>query len=118
MIGGTLLAAVLGIVALAFVLAPLFRGATDRVEQQTESLSELRELHAKQQMLLASLKDLEDDHATDKVSEEDYNELRSRLSAEAIEVMRALDADEQRRADEATSGTLRHPGARRPGQAR
>ena len=116
MTAGTLLALILAATIAAAVIAPLLREGSSAAPH--DDFVTARDLQSKQDMLLASLKDLEDDHATDKVSEEDYNELRTRLSAEAVEVMRALDADEQRREDEATSGTLRHPGSRRPGQSR
>jgi len=113
---GTVLALIVAATIAAAVIAPLLREGSSAAPH--DDFATARDLQSKQDMLLASLKDLEDDHATDKVSEEDYNELRSRLSAEAVEVMRALDADEQRRVAEATSGTLRHPGARRPGHSR
>ena len=117
MTAGTLLALILAATIAAAVIAPLLREGSSSAAPHDDFVT-ARDLQSKQDMLLASLKDLEDDHATDKVSEEDYNELRTRLSAEAVEVMRALDADEQRREDEATSGTLRHPGSRRPGPSR
>ena len=65
---GTVLVLIVAVGALAYVLAPLMRrDALDRDGARGSHLGELRELHARQQMLLASLKDLEDDRDTDKI---------------------------------------------------
>ena len=65
-------------------------------------------------MLLASLRDLEDDRATNKLDEGDYRELQERLSAEAIVVMRRLDelAREHERAEAAAVVPYPAAGAR------
>lgn len=124
MTGGIVVAALLGLAAVAFVLAPLLRrDALDAGERNEPALDELRELHARQQMLLASLKDLEDDRATDKIGDEDYERIKARLSSQAIEVMRRLDAaeaqhDAKLEQEEEASRPLRYPGARRPGESR
>ena len=121
MIPGTVLVVLLATVALLFVMAPLLRrGGPEMSESDEASLASLRELHARQQMLLAALKDLEDDRATDKIGDSDYEQLKQRLSTEAIEVMRRLDAAEHEREqalerEREASRPLRYPGARRSG---
>ncbi len=123
MIAGTVLVLLLAAAALGFVLAPLLgRDRPNANERDDASLDSLRELHARQQMLLAALKDLEDDRATDKIGDSDYEQLQQRLSTEAIEVMRQLDTAEQEREqalerEREASRPLRHPGARRSGPA-
>ena len=117
MIGGTVLFVLLALAAAAFVLAPLWRRDAAEAERRSSALSDARELESKREMLLASLKDLEDDRATGKIDDADYAELRSRLSAEAIAAMQRLDEleeEEKRALDEArgTSPPLRHPAAR------
>ncbi len=124
MILGTVLVLLLAAAALVFVMAPLLRrGRPDANERDEASLASLRELHARQQMLLAALKDLEDDRATDKIGDSDYEQLKQRLSTEAIEVMRRLDAAEHEREqalerEREASRPLRYPGARRSGPSR
>ena len=119
MILGTVLVLLLAAAALAFVAAPLLRrGRADPNEVDSASLGALRELHARQQMLLTALKDLEDDRATDKIGDSDYEQLKQRLSKEAIEVMRRVDAAEHEREqalerEREASRPLRYPGARR-----
>ncbi len=110
----------LALAALAYLAAPLVRrDALETEERQEPVLDELRELHARQQMLLASLKDLEDDRATDKIDAADYERLNGELAAQAMEVMQRLDQAEQEhdrlleRERDATR-PLRHPAARRP----
>ena len=66
------------------------------------------------------MRDLEDDRTTAKIDDADYEEMRTRLSAEAIEVMRAMDElkDERDTATEAArkaAAPLQHPGAARTG---
>ena len=116
MIAGSWIAVGLAIAVLALVVAPLVRaGRSGRHPPPEESLSAARDLQAQQDMLVTSLRDLEDDHATEKIDDGDYAELHARLSAEAIEVMRLLDADRQRRAAEIASRTVRYPGPRGTG---
>ncbi len=121
MIAGIVLISLVCLVVLAFVSAPLWRGqSTAALEDDDEAVRELRELHARQQMLLAGLRDLEDDRATDKLDDADYEQLERKLSAQAMEVMRRLDAAELLREEQLerarqASKPLRYPGRRRTG---
>jgi hypothetical protein len=120
MTGAIIVLGLLGAVALAWVAAPLLRSSSSRSDGPAAGLGRARELQSRHQQLLASLRDLEDDRTTDKIDEADYQEMRARLSAEAIEVMRAMDEmkDQREAAAEAArkaSAPLRHPGASRPG---
>ncbi len=75
----------------AFVLAPLLRkeSAEDR---DTVANAELLELQSRHAMALAALKDLEEDRETGKVDDTDYSDLKTKLTAQAVEVMKQLDA--------------------------
>jgi hypothetical protein len=96
---GIVLVLLLGSLGGAYVVAPLLRrGATEPEHATCGTLDGLRELHARHQALLASLKDLEDDRETDKLGDEDYVALKSRLTSDAIDVMRRLDEAEGERA--------------------
>jgi Tfp pilus assembly protein PilO len=113
------LVVLLAVAALGYVLAPLLqRDALESNERSEASLDELRTLHARQQMLLSSLKDLEDDRQTDKIGAEDYERLKSRLSAQTIEVMQRIDVVEKEREqalerERKASRPLAYPGKRR-----
>jgi len=48
-------------------------------------------------MLVAALRDLEEDRAAHRIDEGDYAELQARLSGEAVDVLRQLDAIEEAR---------------------
>ncbi len=88
---GTLLAVLLAAAAVAFVVAPLFR--RDSTEDRAAvANTELQELHSRHDMALAALKDLEDDRQTGKVDDSDYDELKAKLTAQAVEAMKQLDA--------------------------
>ena len=119
MILGVLLAALLALTALGYVLAPLLQSdALDSDERSGATLDELRTLHAQKQMLLASLKDLEDDRQTEKIGPDDYERLKARLSTQTVEVMRRIDAVEKERErilarEREASRPLSYPGKRR-----
>jgi len=90
---GILIVLLVGLAAAVYVAAPLLRHDALEAEERPEAaIGELRELHERQQMLLASLKDLEDDRATDKLDEQDYERLKAELSGQAIEAMQGIDA--------------------------
>ena len=116
---GLVLTLLLALLAAAWVVAPLLRpGAAEPELGSSGSLDGLRELHARHQALLASLRDLEDDRETDKLDDEDYATLKSRLTAEAIEVMRRLDVAEGEQAERSererrASLPLQYPGGGR-----
>jgi hypothetical protein len=96
----------------AFVLAPLLRADAAEAERVSAVVSEERDLASRREMLVATLRDLEDDRATGKVDEADYAELHARLSAEAVVVLRQIDAiDEARR----TGGPVGVPAPPAPG---
>ena len=97
---GLLLALLVGAGALCYVAAPLFRRDATEAERVARTLGEAADLQSRREMLLASLRDLEDDRATDKIDEADYEVSHARLSAEAIEVMRRLDRIDPRPAED------------------
>lgn len=75
------------IVAVAAVVArPLLWGPRSAARGERERTV----LEKRRDEALASLRDAEFDHALGKLSEEDYRELRDRLSAEAALAMRGL----------------------------
>ena len=74
-------------VALAFIVAPLLRADATVAERRQDNLGEERDLQARHATLLASLRDLEEDRATDKLDADDYDRLKHELSVQAIEVM-------------------------------
>ncbi len=115
---GSWITLALALAGAIFVLWPLGRRARASRDLAAESLSFSRELQSQQEMLLQSLRDLEDDHATDKISDDDYAELRARLESEAVQVMRKLDTAEEQRAADAASRTVPYPGTRRPARPR
>ncbi len=96
-------------ISIAFIVAPLLRKDATAPERVAAADDESIELASRHKMILASLRDLEDDHNTGKVSEEDYPGLQSKLTREAVDLMKQLDALEQERKRLAASKTLKHP---------
>jgi len=72
-----------------YVLAPLWRAAPD--EPHHESVERAR-LVRERETALRVLRDLALDHTTGKMSDADYEALRARQEAAAIEALRRLDA--------------------------
>ena len=87
---------IVGAVVLAFVAAPLLRTDAAETERISRALSGAAELLSRQAMVLGSLKDLEDDRATGKIDDEDYESLKNDLTVQAVELMKALDEAKQR----------------------
>jgi hypothetical protein len=74
------------------VLAPLFRPDALEAERLSFALSNEQDLSARHSMTLAALRDLEEDRQTGKIGDADYEELREKLEARAVELMKGLDA--------------------------
>lgn len=88
---GALVALGLAVGAATFVLVPLFR-RDDAADGAATATSEIQDLQSRHDMALGALKDLEDDRATAKIDDVDYDALKSKLTAQAVEAMKELDA--------------------------
>ena len=84
------IAAVL-IVALPFLRRPGLSAAEDRLGEPDELERHRLELAEERDRALAALKELEFDHRTGKVSDEDYRVLVGPLRRRAAEALRALE---------------------------
>lgn len=77
--------------ALAFIIQPLFsRNNASAFENYYEE-TPLHTLMGRKEAIYQSIKDLEFDFKTAKLSEEDYGELREKLEGEAITILKAID---------------------------
>lgn len=91
MIAAVVIAA-LALAVAAFVLAPLFRPDALEAERVSRAISHEQDLGARHAMALAALRDLEEDRATGKIGDADYAEMKAKLTARAVELMKGLDA--------------------------
>jgi len=99
------LGAVLAVAAVVFVARPFLRRpvvASDALDEPGPLERRRLELEEERDRALAALKELEFDHRTGKVSDDDYRELVGPLRARAAEALRALEP----RAEEALAGRL------------
>ncbi|GBD18406.1 MAG: hypothetical protein RMJ05_06500 [Thermomicrobium sp.] len=90
MLWGTILLLVVAIVLVAFVLQPLW-SAYRRTSATSPLPAVLLDLFAERDVVLASLRDLQLDFETGKVSADDYQRMRTALLAEAARVLRAIE---------------------------
>jgi len=79
-----------------YVASPLLREDAAESERIVSANSEAVELQSRHAMLLAALADLEEDRATGKLDDSDYEQLEADLSRSAIDVMRKIDELEAR----------------------
>jgi hypothetical protein len=97
-VGALLAVACVVLVALPFLREPRASddrlAAPDELEQRRLALAEERD------RTLAALKELEFDHRTGKISDEDYRELVTMLRRRATEVLRALELRAEHAAEE------------------
>ena len=94
------LAAMLAVVAVVFVARPFLREPTpvsDRLDELAPEARERLALAEERDRALAALKELEFDHRTGKISDEDYRAQVGPLRRRAAEVLRALEGGEQAR---------------------
>jgi hypothetical protein len=101
-----LVAAVLAVAAVVFVARPFLREpapTSDRLDEPGEGERKRLELAEERDRVLAALKELEFDHRTGKVSDEDYRAQVGPLRRRAAEALRALEPREET-ADERLSG--------------
>ena len=86
-VGALLAVACVVLVALPFLRRPGLTAAEDRLHETDLGRLELAE---ERDRVLAALKELEFDHRTGKISDEDYRELVGPLRRHAAETLRAL----------------------------
>jgi hypothetical protein len=82
------LGALLAVAAVLFVAGPLLGREDDRIVEPPPQRLALEE---RRDRALAALKELEFDHRTGKISDEDYRSLVGDLRREAADALRALD---------------------------
>jgi cytochrome c-type biogenesis protein CcmI len=84
------LGALLAVVAVVFVARPLLREGPDETLEAPEPRR--LELAEERDRALAALKELEFDHRTGKVSDEDYRSMVGELRRAAADALRAVDS--------------------------
>ena len=92
------LGGVLALVAVVFVARPFLRDptpASDRLDELAPEARQRLALAEERDRALAALKELEFDHRTGKISDEDYRAQVGPLRRRAAEALRALEAGEQ-----------------------
>jgi hypothetical protein len=119
MSAGVAASLIVAALAAAYIIIPLLRREAARTEIAAAVSSEAREAQSQYDMLMSSLKDLEDDRATDKIGEEDYRELHARLTGQVVEVMRRLDGlrAQRSKAKEKAQRTIPHPSSTPSGKS-
>lgn len=101
MSAGILAALALGAGLAVWLLAPLLRSDAAERERTVAAAGEMQDLRSHHEMALAALKDLEDDRATGKIGAEDHRELEAKLTNQALEIMKRMDALEAGRKEAA-----------------
>jgi hypothetical protein len=96
-LGGLLAAACVVLVALPYLREP--EPASDVLDEPDAMRRRQLELAEERDRALAALKELEIDHRTGKVNDEDYRALVGPLRREAAEALRALEPTPARRVD-------------------
>ncbi len=102
MIVAVVLGVLLTVACVVFVARPFLRdpeARNDRLDTLSEPERRRIALAEERDRALAALKELEVDHRTGKVSDEDYRELVGSLRRQAAEALRALDTPTARPAE-------------------
>jgi hypothetical protein len=90
-----LLGALIFVLAIAFVVAPLRRRADvpEREREQERRDARLAELEARKEAKYRELRDAELDRASGKLSEEDFGRQDAELRREAVEILDRIDRE-------------------------
>jgi hypothetical protein len=107
MTAALVLAGVLALAAVVFVARPFLRDpapSVDRLDEPGELERRRLELVEARDRALAALKELEFDHRTGKVNDEDYRALVGPLRRSAAEALRALEPRAEGRHERVRSG--------------
>jgi hypothetical protein len=102
------LAALLAVVCVVYVARPFLRepaALNDRIGEPDEGERRRLALAEERDRALAALKELEFDHRTGKISDEDYRELVGPLRRRAAEALRALEKRAEVRQERVPTGT-------------
>lgn len=90
-----------GVLSVALLVAPLLRGGLGPQEAGGEELPSVRE----RESIYDAIRDLEHDHETGKISEEDYTGMRNELRARAVDLLRR---ERESAAERETAGASPH----------
>ncbi len=93
-LGAILAAACVVFVARPFLREPVVSDVADTLSERSPARDELIRLREERDRALAALKELEFDHRTGKLSDDDYRELVGPLRRRAAETLRALEPRE------------------------
>jgi hypothetical protein len=75
---------------LLFVFTPLF-AKSDTITQTTQRESRRRQMREESERVYEAIRELDFDHRMGKIEADDYNDMRTRYQAQAVELMKALD---------------------------
>jgi hypothetical protein len=89
--GGLVFAVVALLLALAWISAPYWRRETRRAADDETLTIQRDRLLIYYERVLTNIRDLDEDHATDKMPEADYNREREEWVQRGIQVLKALD---------------------------
>jgi cytochrome c-type biogenesis protein CcmI len=98
-VGALLVVAAVVLVALPFLRRPGLSTSEDRLDETDAARLELAE---ERDRALAALKELEFDHRTGKISDDDYRELVGPLRRRAADALRALEPRAERKREPKT----------------
>ncbi len=112
MTGGILVMGLIVLASVAFIVAPLLRKDALEAERVAVALSEEMELQSEHDMVVASLRDLDEDRTAGKLDDDDYDQIREELTARAVKIMRRLDDLEAKHHARQARRTIPHPSAK------
>jgi hypothetical protein len=93
------LALVIVVLVAWFVTAPLRGRSTNTGNEEEPAIAELADLEARKEAKYRQIRDAEADHASGKLSDEDFRRLDRELRGEAIDILKRIDRVHQRSGD-------------------
>lgn len=75
---------------LLYIFTPLF-ATRDTITQTTQRENRRRQMREESERVYEAIRELDFDHRMGKIEEEDYQDMRNRYQAQAVELMKSLD---------------------------
>ncbi len=87
----TLALVIVGLAALFYALEPLMQERFAWVEEESELVEEIQVLEAEKKIYLKALKDIDFEHASEKINSDDFEDLKTHYRTKVAHLMESIE---------------------------
>jgi len=97
----TLALVIVGLAALFYALEPLMQERFAWVEEESELVEEIQVLEAEKKIYLKALKDIDFEHASEKINSDDFEDLKTHYRTKVAHLMESIEELEDKEREDA-----------------